>query len=271
MNQDKFERLLSSTFENINQSMYDDWVEENTRFRAQAGLKAFIIRREVYRCCDWCRSLSGIFEYGTEPKDIYKRHDNCKCLVTFKSERGTYQDVWSKKEFNTQREARIQRQLELLETDALRKESVTMEYFANAKPGVGKLTIENRKEVKPSELEYAQMLIDRFGGDITILETASSKGIHGVDTPDYLWRGKLWDLKETISLNGVDKRLQSGIHQIETNPGGVIIVFTDKPGVITTDKQIADTIKARARRRSYPQKIDVMVIRNGDIVFTLRV
>ncbi|MCF0230660.1 MAG: hypothetical protein HUJ76_13325, partial [Parasporobacterium sp.] len=57
-------------------------------------------------CCDWCSSLAGIYEYGTEPKDVYKRHDSCRCTVTFKSEKSGYRNVFSRKEYETYREAR---------------------------------------------------------------------------------------------------------------------------------------------------------------------
>ena len=43
-------------------------------------------------------TMAGRFEYGEEPDDIYRRHDNCDCTVTF--ENGSKrQNVWSKREW----------------------------------------------------------------------------------------------------------------------------------------------------------------------------
>ena len=39
---------------------------------------------------------AGRYNYGSEPEKVYKRHDNCTCIVTFESGRFR-QDVWSKK------------------------------------------------------------------------------------------------------------------------------------------------------------------------------
>lgn len=97
---------------NVGHSFYDDYVEYTVASRNKMGVKEQIIRRQVARCCKWCSSLVGVYNYGEEPKDVYRRHDNCKCLVTHKSAKG-YTDVHSKKVFATQREARINKILEL--------------------------------------------------------------------------------------------------------------------------------------------------------------
>lgn len=117
----QFIRLLTSSMSNLSQSFYDAYVEKNTTLRARAGVKCFVIRRQVGKCCKWCASLAGIYEKGKEPADVYKRHRNCKCLVTFKTEKGTYSDAWSKREFETQRAARIAREEEIIRNSALNK------------------------------------------------------------------------------------------------------------------------------------------------------
>ena len=44
------------------------------------------------------RQCAGRYAYGEEPDDIYRRHDNCDCTVTFENGRKR-QDVWSKREW----------------------------------------------------------------------------------------------------------------------------------------------------------------------------
>lgn len=120
----KFERFISNTFANVGQSFYDSYVEANVKFRSRAGSKTYIIRRQIGSCCKWCASLAGIYESSDAPDDIYRRHQNCKCLVTFKNEKG-YTDVWSKKEFEAQKEARIQK-IKEIELENKNKQTVNI-------------------------------------------------------------------------------------------------------------------------------------------------
>lgn len=55
-----------------------------------------ITRKAVSGCCEWCTAMAGRYEYGEEPDDVYRRHDNCGCTVTFENGRKR-QDVWSKR------------------------------------------------------------------------------------------------------------------------------------------------------------------------------
>ncbi len=76
--------------------MHDDYMEENAKFRSDAGLKCWIVRQTDGKCCSWCTSIAGRYEYGKEPHDVYRRHDNCGCTVTYENGRQR-QDVWSKR------------------------------------------------------------------------------------------------------------------------------------------------------------------------------
>ena len=65
---------------------------------SRAGLKCWITLKIDGKCCEWCDKMACRFEYGAEPDDVYRRHDNCDCTVTFENERKR-QDVWSKREW----------------------------------------------------------------------------------------------------------------------------------------------------------------------------
>lgn len=86
----------AGSVENVVISFHDNYVVENSQFRSDAGLSCYITRTAYGKCCDWCNSLVGRYEYGTEPKDVYRRHDNCHCKTIYEND-NTYQDVWSKK------------------------------------------------------------------------------------------------------------------------------------------------------------------------------
>lgn len=110
---DRMKSLLNDPVQNLTHSFYDLFVEANVKFKFRSGIKAVIIRRQLRKCCDWCAQLSGVYEYGKHPDDIFRRHDNCKCQVTYSCEKGVYEDVHSKREFRSQREARINRMKEI--------------------------------------------------------------------------------------------------------------------------------------------------------------
>lgn len=120
---EELRRLFGNPVRNMVHAFYDGYVEVNARFRQRAGMRAVIIRRELASCCEWCAALAGTYDIDDAPADIYRRHDNCKCMVTVRTERGTYQDVWSKKETQTQRAARKSREQELMEEATQQSES----------------------------------------------------------------------------------------------------------------------------------------------------
>lgn len=93
---------------NTTQSFYDDFVKANADFRYKAGMKPKVIRtlgssgqrksrggRKYSIPCDWCIGLAGVYEYHSEPKDVYRRHEGCRCVVTFQNGKQR-QNVWSK-------------------------------------------------------------------------------------------------------------------------------------------------------------------------------
>jgi len=91
-------RRLDSPVRNVTESFFDDYVEENARFRDEAGLQTYLVRQTNGKCCDWCASLAGRFRYEDAPEDIFHKHDNCTCTVDYIT--GTYrQDVWSKRKY----------------------------------------------------------------------------------------------------------------------------------------------------------------------------
>lgn len=102
---EKMLKNLGQALENASSSCIPEYTQKNVKYRASAGLKGTIIREELSNCCKWCHDLAGEYEYGKEPSNVYARHDNCKCIVLFKSEKGKYHDVWSKKEYDTYEEA----------------------------------------------------------------------------------------------------------------------------------------------------------------------
>lgn len=89
--------LLDEPVVTFTQSVVNDTIEENTKFAYKAGLRPKIVRTEVGNCCEWCKEVAGTYEYPKVPKDVYRRHNRCRCTVEYFPGDGKKQDVYSKK------------------------------------------------------------------------------------------------------------------------------------------------------------------------------
>lgn len=93
-------RRMTAPAQNITESFYNDYVQKNVKFRSDAGLDCYIIRNDHGGCCKWCSKLAGKYHYPEDvPKDVYRRHDNCGCTVTYLNGRKA-QNVWDKTKWN---------------------------------------------------------------------------------------------------------------------------------------------------------------------------
>lgn len=85
---------------NNSEAFFDDFIDSNAKLRTEAGLKATITRIAEANCCPWCDSLAGTYEYGSAPDDIYRRHQYCRCTVTYQTGKKS-QNVWSKSQWES--------------------------------------------------------------------------------------------------------------------------------------------------------------------------
>ena len=102
-------RRARSASETMLRSQYDRDMKQGAKTCSDAGLRTYIVRDADPGCCAWCSAAAGRYAYGTEPKDVYRRHDNCSCTVAYESGRGR-QNVWSKQNWSAEQE---QKYLEL--------------------------------------------------------------------------------------------------------------------------------------------------------------
>jgi len=68
----------------------DDNIRYNADFQKEAGMPGIIVRTwsgsypsHDTKHTDWCHDLAGTYEYGSEPKEVYARHDGCRCTVEY--------------------------------------------------------------------------------------------------------------------------------------------------------------------------------------------
>lgn len=68
---------------NFSQAVVDDAIQANANFQYNAGLSPKIIRKSSGNCCDWCVAVVGEYDYPDVPKDVWRRHDYCRCKVDY--------------------------------------------------------------------------------------------------------------------------------------------------------------------------------------------
>lgn len=82
--------ILQSPVNNFCQSVVDDTIEANAKFHYKSGRSPVIRRIATGKCCKWCSALQGTYSYPDDvPDDIYRRHENCRCLVTYDPKDGS--------------------------------------------------------------------------------------------------------------------------------------------------------------------------------------
>lgn len=143
---------------------------------------------------------------------------------------------------------------------------VTRLYEEQAQSGVGEVIYGYGYATKhhEDEIKRAYWIKETYGGNITLLPELEK---WDKKTPDYLWRGKMWELKAVTSKNSVDKNTQKALHQIADNPGGIIIDC--KKSTIDLN-EIEDTIKNRLRRDTKQIDLDIMIVSDQKTIKVLR-
>lgn len=137
---------------------------------------------------------------------------------------------------------------------------VMQEYQENSTPGEGNITFDvgYRADLHKNEIEFANWLHSYYGGEIHMVNESKTDG---VKTADYIWNGKLWDLKTVNTEKSANTAIKRGIKQIESNPGGIMLNYGSNNVSI---KEVVNTVNKRMRW--YKDKhLDVMIICNNEV------
>ena len=295
----KADGFLRATLENISRGMYDDFVESSCRSMRKAGAKAVIVRKEIGSCCDWCRSLAGTYDYsaGQYPDDIFRRHENCRCIVTVSNEKGHYTDVWSKREYDSEREL-IRGRLEDIQHEearnAVKKRKArkrakavsegkqffdSTDFWKDADRRAGedfytgvknpgkvfykdgqRYEIDNHHvKFEPSqhEREIAEVLAEQMH-DRVILQPKIEYP-KGIKMPDYVIRGKSYDLK-TITGSGKNI-IDNNVKKNEKQAKNFIFDITNCK---LSEDDLVNQVEFVMWRRSFVDKI--IFVRNKQII-----
>ena len=148
---------------------------------------------------------------------------------------------------------------------ALEPLDVTQEYLNAATPGQGSVTYDDAfdKDRHQAEVSFSKWLHKMFGGDLHLLDEVNQDK---VQTPDYVWRGKLWDLKTVSTEKAADAAIRHGLKQINENPGGI---FLDYRGREIDLSKLQSVIDSRMRH-SKAGSVDIMAVLSDTLVKVLR-
>lgn len=266
-NLEEFKKNYPILSENYCQSIVDNAVRKNAEFQYNSGLEPRIVRTAEYKCCRWCSSIEGTYLYE-DVKDtgnnVFRRHENCRCTVTYIPTKGNARNVWNKKEINYDV---IENYKSLIKQPATFYTDVTKEYFANATPGKGTMRFDDTYEISrhKEEVKIAGIIHKYLGGDIFLLTEQNDSNIK---TPDYFWLEHLWELKTISTAKAADGAVRRGIEQILKNPGGIII---DISSVKDNFSEIIEIIDRRiSRKGDIGSTLDVIFIKNDQIFKIIR-
>lgn len=88
--------ILAEPIITFSQSIVDDTIEKNVEFHAKTGMRPKVTRTAVGKACEWCKEVAGEYQYPNIPKDVYRRHDKCRCTTEYNPGNGRKQNIWSK-------------------------------------------------------------------------------------------------------------------------------------------------------------------------------
>ncbi len=88
-----------------------------------------------------------------------------------------------------------------------------------------------------------------------------------IKSPDYIWRGKMWELKTITTAKSVDSALRAGLKQIAGNHGGVVI---DRSCSTDALEKIKEQAVYRVSRSSRYDSVDVLIMSSGHLDVAIR-
>ena len=251
--------LLDDPIVNFSQSIVDDSIRKNVEFHHKVGLSPKIVRRVVGHPCKWCKSLEGSYNYPEVPKDIYRRHGNCRCTVDYHPGNGKKQNVHTKRWVEDKKKSVIEHRKKIgLPDNDKPYVSVKKEWLKHSKKGsVSDMEYWEQDGIKyhvdgkhvvldysEKEKDVAEWLAQKFGFKVQMAPRVNFP--KSIPSPDYLVNGMKFDLKEiTGSGKGtIDQNTRKAKTQAEN------IVYDVTKSILTDEeikKQLEDIYKRNRR------------------------
>lgn len=199
---DEIKWILNEPVKTFSKNVVDDTIRKNVEFQGKSGLTPKIVRKISGTACEWCKAVAGTYSYPDVPKDVYRRHENCNCVVEY-VEGGKHQNVHTKMTYQSkaEREQTIQTQIAKMESDKRKNIekrnsnlSYNLQFFA--------------KKHKESKVPHSDPLWDSLvQGDV---EKQLEDGIFAWKHGGYMYTVEITDRYE---YNYLSKRKLKNIHE----------------------------------------------------------
>lgn len=163
----KVMRVLDEPVKNFSQSIVTDSIKANAEFQHGAGLSPKIQRTAERKCCKWCRNLAGTYAYPDVPREVYQRHDYCRCKIDYvvgKKRTNVHNNNTGKRKYvqdehdKYKKRERLKRSEAMIANEKARKEAgwkKRLEIWEKQKESLSGLKLsELQKIAKETALEY---------------------------------------------------------------------------------------------------------------------
>lgn len=161
--------MLDDPVVNLTQSAVEDTIRKNTEAHFKAGLLPKVKRIATGSPCKWCRMLAGTYEYPVE-REVYRRHENCRCLVLYDPGDGKIQNAHTKAVYDSQKAAeenavkeRRQAKLKKWQEQEQRYPAARREILRRVKTGEYSLELKHQKYLQhvKGTVQYNKACTDR--------------------------------------------------------------------------------------------------------------
>lgn len=135
--------MLKEPVINFGQAVVDETLRKNIEFQGKSGKSPKVIRRATGKPCRWCAAIAGTYTYPDVPKDVFRRHQRCRCIVEYDPGTGRRQNVHSKEWTD--------------EAELEKRKSIGLETPLKKEPGELKRKVEPKRLMQNSEIVKRNM------------------------------------------------------------------------------------------------------------------
>lgn len=175
-------------------TVVDSTIKKNAEFQHKAGLKATITRKAAPRCCDWCTDLEGDYTYPNVPREVFQRHDHCKCTVDYDGKKltaynsGSNAHTFRDQSYSARRDER--KILDEIKLKTLTDRDIVKTRIERAKTDLIKREFARQLDTHPEMLgnytpESLKETLTRAGYEVKALSKGNYKGISFEDGGGY--------------------------------------------------------------------------------------
>ena len=269
--------ILGAPVENLAWSVVDDTMKANTEFQYKAGLPVQVERiLNDSQACDWCKRMAGTYTYPNVPDDVWKRHDNCECLIRYRNDAGQNEilsgkgkawETQSTETLKTRRATKGVTKPQKADVERMKKVGTgTIKNMELEQGGNGKVVLPERAlfGMENEAMPAYEALAKEYGGTIRLSGDVTENGYARFPNK-FTWKGKKWNLME--SGTSIEGAIKNWTDQVD---GFVVDIRKNAATqgtkrLSTVKKEITEGLQKYATKPT-----DVIIMKDGKILETFR-